>query len=175
MEFVTYKGFGAVGDGVANDLFAMRRAHEYANENGLPVKADEGATFLIREFDGNPIIIKTDTDWSGAHLIFDDREATYENPADKACLFEIASDFDFVDIDESYVSKINASGGLIPEKTLSIETGLSHAAMLWLKNDDHKFFIRYGGDANNGSGQIELTMVDENGTVDTRVPIMHTF
>jgi len=35
---VTYERFGAVGDGVHDDLSAICEAHEYANQNGLPVK-----------------------------------------------------------------------------------------------------------------------------------------
>ena len=35
--FVTYEQFGAVGDGIADDLAAIVKAHAYANANGLPV------------------------------------------------------------------------------------------------------------------------------------------
>ena len=31
--YVRYEDFGAVGDGITNDFFAMKRAHNYANEN----------------------------------------------------------------------------------------------------------------------------------------------
>ena len=31
-EFITYEEYGAVGDGVTNDFFAMKRAHIAANE-----------------------------------------------------------------------------------------------------------------------------------------------
>ena len=37
-NFVCYEDFGAVGDGVADDFAAIYRAHEYANENHLPVR-----------------------------------------------------------------------------------------------------------------------------------------
>ena len=37
-RFVCYDDFGAVGDGVTNDFFAIKAAHEYANEKGLPVR-----------------------------------------------------------------------------------------------------------------------------------------
>ena len=33
--YVSYKEFGAVGDGVTNDFAAIRAAHAYANENGI--------------------------------------------------------------------------------------------------------------------------------------------
>ena len=33
-EFVTYEAFGAIGDGVTDDLPAICEAHEYANAHG---------------------------------------------------------------------------------------------------------------------------------------------
>ena len=43
-NYVTYEEFGAKGDGVTNDFPAIYAAHVYANENGLPVKANDNAT-----------------------------------------------------------------------------------------------------------------------------------
>ncbi|MEJ6580174.1 MAG: hypothetical protein QNL33_00795 [Akkermansiaceae bacterium] len=43
--FVSYRDFGAVGDGKVDDFAALVKAHDHANEKGLPVKADEGATY----------------------------------------------------------------------------------------------------------------------------------
>ena len=42
---VCYEDFGAVGDGKTDDMEAICKAHEYANEKGLPVYAKEGATY----------------------------------------------------------------------------------------------------------------------------------
>ena len=39
-KFVSYEEFGAKGDGVANDFEAIMKAHDYANEMGLPVVTD---------------------------------------------------------------------------------------------------------------------------------------
>ena len=46
-KYVTYEEFGAVGDGVHDDFAAICKAHDYANENGLPVKANDNATYYI--------------------------------------------------------------------------------------------------------------------------------
>gem|GEM_PF-6827515 len=43
-EVVTYEAFGAAGDGVHDDLPAIREAHESANSQGLPVKTKPTAT-----------------------------------------------------------------------------------------------------------------------------------
>ena len=47
IDVVRYAKFGAVGDGVTDDIEAIVRAHEFANQHRLPVKADEGATYYI--------------------------------------------------------------------------------------------------------------------------------
>ncbi len=46
-EVVTYEAFGAVGDGVHDDLPAICRAHEHANAQGLPVKSKPEATYHL--------------------------------------------------------------------------------------------------------------------------------
>ena len=48
-NYVTYSDFGAVGDGVHDDFEAIWRAHEYANENGLPVVVNDGKTYYIHD------------------------------------------------------------------------------------------------------------------------------
>ena len=46
-KYVTYEEFGAKGDGVTDDFFAIKAAHEYANENHMPVRAKDDATYYI--------------------------------------------------------------------------------------------------------------------------------
>ena len=46
---VSYEDFGAVGDGVTNDFFAIKATHEYANEKGVAVRACRGKTYLISD------------------------------------------------------------------------------------------------------------------------------
>ena len=43
-KYVSYEDFGAIGDGVTDDMPAIVKAHEYANTEGLPVRAKDGAT-----------------------------------------------------------------------------------------------------------------------------------
>ena len=56
--FVKYSDFGAVGDGKADDYAHLAAAHEFANEHGLDVFADEGAAYYVHVFE-KPIEIKT--------------------------------------------------------------------------------------------------------------------
>ena len=44
---VHYRDFGAKGDGKADDINAIAATHAFANEFGLPVKADDKATYYI--------------------------------------------------------------------------------------------------------------------------------
>ena len=81
-DYVTYKQFGAKGDGVTNDYDAIVKTHEEANKLGLPVKADPGATYYISHMDpNNPkgALIKTNTDWGDAKFIIDDSVMTLTN------------------------------------------------------------------------------------------------
>ncbi len=62
---VSYSDFGAVGDGVTDDFEALKKAHTYANENGVAVKAESGKKYFIAPRE-DCIRVKTDTDWTGA-------------------------------------------------------------------------------------------------------------
>src|SRR6056297_1607666 len=44
---VQYSDFGAIGDGKTDDIDAIAAAHAYANQQGLPVQANEGAAYYI--------------------------------------------------------------------------------------------------------------------------------
>lgn len=81
-DYVTYKQFGAKGDGVTDDYAAIIKTHEEANKLGLPVKADPGATYYVAHMDpNNPkgALIKTNTDWGDATFIIDDSVMTLTN------------------------------------------------------------------------------------------------
>ena len=80
-DYVTYSQFGASADGVTNDFYKIKAAHDYANANGLPVKAD-GEKYLIRETVGEDgkaerIVIKTSVDFGNATFIIDDSALSY--------------------------------------------------------------------------------------------------
>ena len=77
-EFVTYRAFGAVGDGRTDDFAAIIKTHEYANEHRIPVRGDEGATYYLGKHKDTAEIL-TDVDWTGCAFIFDDREQPLED------------------------------------------------------------------------------------------------
>ena len=88
---VYYSEFGAVGDGKAEDFFAIKRCHDYANENGCRVKADEGAVYYIGEINGESAVIMTDVDWTDATFIIDDRKIGVQSKSRSAHIFRVLS------------------------------------------------------------------------------------
>ena len=77
---VYYKDFGAVGDGVTDDFLAIKACHDYANENGCSVSADEGATYYIGDTKGVEIKVMTDVCWRGATFYLDDKAVDVDSP-----------------------------------------------------------------------------------------------
>ena len=72
-EYITYEQFGAVGNGTADDMPAVVEAHREANRLGLPVRARAGACYYIAPV-ARCAVIRTDTDWTGASFLIDDRD-----------------------------------------------------------------------------------------------------
>ena len=60
--YLSYEQFGAVGDGVTDDIEAIIACHAEANRTGTPVKTLDGATYYIG---GRRLCatIKTDVDF----------------------------------------------------------------------------------------------------------------
>ena len=181
-EFIRYKDFGAVGDGITNDFFAIKKAHEEANRLGLPVVAEAGKCYLIgnMEVDGiaETISIKTDTDWRGCIFIFDDREIAWR-PEPRGnhdvYIFTVESEFPAVKLPKEKLDAINKAGGLDSETAKKIDTGLGYPALLYLENSDERKFIRFGGNQNSGTPQREIIEVDEEGNISPDTPLMFSF
>ena len=181
-EFITYEEYGAVGDGVTNDFFAMKRAHIAANEAGLPVKGTPGKTYLITETEeggvAESIPVMTDLDLLGATIIVDDRDVCWCEGANKrhnTQTFVIMSPYSSVSIEKEYIDAINDAGGILRGVTKKIDTGLGFPAMLVVTNSNVFHYKRYGGNANAGSPQKELIVVDEKGNIDEKTPVLYDF
>ena len=179
-RFVSYADFGAKGDGVTNDFFAIKAAHEYANKKGLPVRAGAQKTFLISDTEkegvSTPIVVKTDTDFCGSTIVIDDTnvlgrtDGMWGNVDKNGAIFLIESMYAPVRINEEYITAINESGGISRENTKKLNTGLGYPAMLVVRNDEEKVYIRYGGNEDSGFSKEELVVVDENGNIDETTP-----
>lgn len=159
---VYYGEFGAVGDGVTDDFEAIVATHEYANERGLTVKADPGSEYYIGAHT-KTAIIKTDTDWSDAKFIIDDRGISYDDRG--WYIFEVQSDYDSYNVNLS-------SGYSLKEGQAELGLSFGSSVLLCIKNSNKKDYIRYGKNQNSGSDRQEMILVNEDGVVDETTPIL---
>lgn len=182
-KFVTYADFGAVGDGVTDDFEAIYRAHEYANENGLPVVINDGKTYYIHEtrIDGEvrAAVIKTDVNWGSSKFIIDDSDLVSYDGTGRVGknIFSIESDYEPVSLTDSAVL---AAIGSIGEGTKKINLALGYPALLIIYNENQRVFKRCGASyvkigLNKGSVQKELIVVDGEGNVDESTPFMFNY
>ncbi len=161
-DYVTYEEFGAKGDGKADDLDAIVKTHEYANENGLSILANETATYYIGGKNKTAYIM-TDTDWSTAKFIIDDTNV--ENRS--AWVFNIAPSQGSVNItDKVSPLKIDAT---------SIGTTLESKSLVVLTDSNVKRYIRKGLNQNSGSNQTDVILVDESGNISPDTPLIWDF
>ena len=174
---VLYSDFGAVGDGVTNDFFAIYNAHEYANLHKLPVKADEGKTYLITHTKKNGVpltaAIKTDTDWQGATFIIDDSaledDIESENTECRGCIFTILPYEEKLEISKEAIATLKNVG----TSTTSMKLGLGYPALLEVYNENHRNYHRYG--YNSSSEQKEIVLIDSNGNLDPEASFLRDY
>ena len=180
-KFVTYEEFGAIGDGIADDFQALRAAHAYANENGLPVYGTTGKKYRIHDtlIDGKveSISIQTDTDWKGAEIIIDDSDIPPWDEHKRYLSHVILVESNYKKLlieDRETLSRLEGIG----PGTTKIDLSLGYPALLILLNKNHRVFKRYGkayGDQMLGAFQRELIVVDGEGNVDPSTPFMFTY
>lgn len=148
--FVTYEDFGAVGDGIADDMAAIVTCHEYANAHTLPVRAKDGATYYIGGKDMTAFIM-TDTDFGKAKFIIDDRNV--ENI--KTSVFIVKAE------EEYYTPNIQS---LRKEQT---KVDFPHTGNVYVRiySDVKKAYIRKGRNKNEGSDLSDCFLVDGEGNI----------
>lgn len=159
--FVTYEEFGAVGDGKADDQAAIVAAHEAANARGVPVRADGVRTYFIGR--GCRVVpIRTDVDFGTARFVIDDRTVDdYDVP-----VFRV----------EASLPAFSVEGvASLKRHQESLGVSLPVPCLLIAVNEGVKQFIREGFNKNNGSGQREMFLADENGVIDPTTSIRQDF
>ena len=170
---IYYKDFGAVGDGVTDDFFAIKACHDYANEWGHTANADgPSKTYYIGNYlpdngTATSIIVQTDTNWRGCTFIFDDTVVKPYSACYNSYIFHIAPSR------ESW----SYSGSTVPVTTLMKGTtdlgGWAPGVdcILYIESSLERHYIRYGSNNNNGSSQQEILFVHADGTIDASTPL----
>ena len=127
---VTYEDFGAVGDGVTNDFFKIKAAHDYANLHGIPVVAGDGCYYISDTVvDGAPvtIAIRTDVDFGEARFIIDDTDLSYSDRRSKFPIFTVESEYEKITLtDEETLSRLYGIG----EGTKKLDLALGYPALV---------------------------------------------
>lgn len=160
-EVVNYRDFGAKGDGKTDDMEALFRAHQYANENGLAVKAEDEATYYLGGA-AKTIAVMTDTDFGSAAFIIDD--SNLENH--RANVFEVRSSLKPVEL-----TGVKSLG----KGQARIDTDLPGPSLVQVTDSKVMRFIRRGKNQNKGRPQTDVFLVDQDGKVDPRAPIIWDF
>lgn len=153
-EFLTYEAFGAIGDGVTDDMPAIARAHDEANRLGLPVKAKEGAVYYVSPKNCTAVV-RTSADWTGAKFIIDDRE----------CENIHADVFRVISTEEPVSLEIPS---LVRGQT-KIDNPTGRDLYVIVKNRNHLDYIRFGLNQNNGTARTDNFIVYADGTLSSAV------
>ena len=148
---VDYESFGAVGDGVADDLPAICKAHAHANEHGLTVRSRPDATYHLG-LKAMTAIIATDTDWNSSKFIIDDTEVDdHRKP-----LFEVRSSLKREDLKIARLKRDQKHADVHP----------THDCHIIVLNDKIKRYIRRGSNQNSGSPQRDCFILRRDGSIE---------
>ena len=167
IAYVTYEQFGAIGDGVADDSAAIRAAHDHANSIGAPVLGRADAKYRIGLLERS-IEIKTDTDWNGAEIIFDDTTVHWTSKLREVDVFDVIS---YTPKEELTVP----AGMTLTKGQTNVGMTFDEPCMLKLEDAGERIYKRYGENANGGVEKNEMILVDENGNVDPTTPIQYDY
>lgn len=159
--YVDYESFGAKGNGKTDDIDAIAAAHMYANEYNLPVKTKEEATYYIGG-KSRKIEIRTNTNFGNSKFIIDDTNIENVNEH----VFLVSSNKKTV--------KLKGINSLKKNQT-SIDASFSETNIISVANSKVKKFIRFGGNQNNGTSQVDVFIVDKNGNIDINTPVIWDF
>ena len=159
--WVRYSDFGAKGDGKTDDVRPLAAAHAFANEHGLPVKADDGATYYIGGGEVT-VEIRTDTDFGEAAFIIDDTDVQNRN----APVFSVASALESVPREGVSTLRKNQR---------RIDVPVPGPGLITVTDSTVRRFIRFGRNPTKGVPQTDIFLVNKGGVVDPQTPIVWHF
>lgn len=149
---VTYAAFGAVGDGVADDLPAIVKAHAHANARDLPVRSNPEATYHLGR-QALTATIQTPTDWNTSNFIIDDSQGVEKSTQP---LFQITSRLDPIPLEIESLTRGQTRLDARPPVD----------CLVHVENKNRRIFIRRGGNRNQGTIQQESFILRRDGTIE---------
>jgi len=149
---VTYEDFGAVGDGLTDDLPAIVASHAHANQHGLPVRSDPRATYHLGR-QALTASIQTSTDWGTSRFIIDDSQAPEDHLRE---LFNVESPLAPVQLEINRLREGQDRLNARPDSDL----------LVYVENANLRRFIRRGANVNTGTTQREVFILRQDGTID---------
>lgn len=159
--FVTYKDFDAKGDAKTDDIISILATHAFANFYGLAVKAENNASYYMGG-KSLPVEIRTNTDFGTANFIIDD---THVENCSKP-VFLVSSSLTPI--------KLNGITSLKRNQP-KVDFALNRKSLISVTNSDVIRYIRFGPNQNNGYKQTDLFLIDKEGNVDKKSPIVWDF
>ncbi|MBQ7915677.1 MAG: hypothetical protein IJ315_02670 [Firmicutes bacterium] len=148
--YLTYEAFGAIGDGIHDDMPAIVKTHEEANRLDLAVKAKNGACYYISPKKATAVIC-TDTDWTGAKFIIDDRDCEELH----YYVFHVASKEENVPLSIDTLFRGQSQ----------LENPYDRELFVSVKNENHRDYIRLGLNQNNGWPRRDNFILQADGTL----------
>ena len=150
-SFITYEAFGAIGDGVTDDLPVICGAHEYANEHGFPVRTKPDATYHLGSR-ALTVIIATNTDWNTSRFTIDDTLVEDH----KTPLFEVRS---LLASEELRIDRLTRD-----QKRLAAR--IERDCHVLVESDNKRRYIRRGLNENQGVPQHDCFILRRDGAVE---------
>ena len=181
---ITYEQFGAISGDGENDFEAIYAAHAKANLYGHIVNATPGAIYNILKTGGKSAIIMTPTNWYDAKFIIDDTCFEYNDGTERSTnIFSVKSGNQVVTITPNEngdaaakaLAAINAQGGIKKDEFTKLDLGLGRMVMVYLINAEHRNYVRYGINADNGYEQKELIIIDANGNITGNTGLLYDY
>ena len=150
-RLVTYEAFGAIGDGVHDDMPAICEAHKYANAHGLTVRTKPDATYHLG---GQALIaiVATDTDWNTSRFTIDDTQV--ENH--RTSIFEVRS---LLETEELQI-------GRLTRDQKQVDARPKQDCHVLVENDQKRRYIRRGLNQNKGVPQHDCFVLHRDGSVE---------